>query len=171
MDFTKASKDLLVELFNLANPDLSVPAAAVTFGAVSVNAGANSATHNSAITMTAVNGSGYTGVANLTYNRLDIDTDVVATGSASFDKGSATQVSDIVALLNTRFAINLVDGTDYTDAALPAFTGDVPDESHTFTLTILAGSQVFQGSVVITVVAGDVDLAGRNTEMDGFTFP
>ena len=125
------------------------------------------------ITMTAVPGSGYKGAANLTFQRLTIDTDVVAKGTATddeFDKGSATQISDIVALLNTRFSVNLVAGTDYTDGALPAFDGTEPNETKTFTLTILAGSLVYKGSVVLTVKAGDVDLAGRTTGLDGFTY-
>ncbi|MDH2154206.1 hypothetical protein [Stenotrophomonas sp. GD03657] len=173
MDFTKAGKDLLVELFNTANPTLNVPVAAVTFNAPAANDGADAATRDTKITMTAVPGSGYKGAANLTFQRLAIDTDVVAKGTATddeFDKGSATQISDIVALLNTRFSVNLVAGTDYTDGALPAFDGTEPNETKTFTLTILAGSLVYKGSVVLTVKAGDVDLAGRTTGLDGFAY-
>jgi hypothetical protein len=172
MDYTKTAKALLMELFNTANPGMNMPEAAATLGAPGVNAGSDSATRNTALTLTAVGGSGYTGSLGLTYNRLHIDTGVVSTGSATFAKTSGlVTISDVVALLNTRFSINLVKDEDYTDGSLPTFTGDVPDESHTFTLTILADSLVYRGSVVITLTAGDVDLTSQNGQLDGFTYP
>lgn len=170
MDFTQAGKDLLVELFNAANPGLNVPSAAVTFAAPGDNEGDDAATRDTAIVMSAVGGSGYVGNLELTYQRLDIDEDVVSLGSAEFDLGSAEQVSDIVALLNARFAINLVAGEDYVDAALPEFDGVEPDEVQTFTLNIRSQSLVYKGSVEISVRAGDVDLAGREGALDGFAY-
>lgn len=173
MDFTKLGKALLVELFNLANPGLNVPAAAVTFNNPSANAGADAATRDTAITMTAVPGSGYKGAANLTYQRLHLKTDIADKGDPSdivFDATGMVNQADIVAQLNARFSINLVAGQDYVDAAIPAFPGVEPNETQDVVIAAMSGSLVYKGTLTVTLTAGDVDLAGRTGGMDGFSY-
>lgn len=170
MDLNKTGAAILVEQYNIDNPSVNLPAPAVTFNAPVANNGPDSAQRDTKITMSAVPGSGYTGSVNLTYPRLDIETDIVdaADRPVTFDEGEATRVAGIVAEFNTRFRVNLVAGTDYTDADLPEFDG-TPNETKTFTLTMLASSLIYKGDIVITVALGDIDLqdATSATQMSG----
>lgn len=173
MDLNKTGAAILVDQINLDNAGISIPASAFTFNAPAANDGPDSATHDTKITMSSVPGSGYTNSVNVTYDRLHINTDIVATGSAVFDKGAATRVADIVAMLNTRFGINLIEDVDFADADLPTFDGEEPGEVKTFSLAMLPGSSlIYKGSVTISVDAGDLDIQDlvTNTSLSGPTF-
>ncbi len=151
MDYTKTADEVLVALINAKNPPRNFTVAQLTFGAVTSKGG--KATE---ITATSVPGSGYTGSKLFTYGRLNL-ADVIATGSEVVELEDKTLLSEVVAVLNTRFSLNLVAGTDYTDGALPTFTG-TPGEEQEVTLAILPGSKLFIGSATLVVTNSEVAL-------------
>lgn len=164
MDYTKTGPEILVAQFNIDNPTFSLTTADVTFGEAGVNGLGDSGIRDTSVLMTAVAGSGYKGALTLTYNRLNLATLVSET---SYQVGTSTHVSDIVALINAAQSLNLIAGVDYTDADLPAFNGGDPQETKTFTLEALASSKIYKGSVTITLTAGEIDLSEANGQLSG----
>lgn len=168
-DLTKAPAQIIVDMINGDNTSAGLTTADLTLGSPVDISGSN-AVRNTELLVQGKAGGRYGGQVYIRYNRVNI-AQVLATGSAAFLKGSATQVSEVVAALNARFGVNLIAGTDYDDEALPTFTG-LPGEEHTFVLTIKPGSLVFIGSTTVTVKIDTIDLATVITieDLSGLTY-
>lgn len=166
-DFTKSANEILIDLINTTNSTALVPAS-VTFGPVAPTVSGNK---NTGVKITAVNGSGYKGERDLTYDRVDIAT-VPGSRSTTFQKGDALKISDLIPEINTAYGLNLT-ADDYVDADLPVFAGTDPAEVHTVNLVAKAGSYIFTGTLELTVDGNDVDLATiiTITELDGLHYP
>ncbi len=166
-DFTLTPLQILVALINATNAT-SLTTSDITFGAVSV---LTEETKNTAVTITAVANSGYTGTRDLTYDRIDF-ADVPGSRSKEFVKGSATHVVDLIPAINAAYQLNLQVG-DYVNSLLPTFDGLVPHDMKPFNLTAAAGSYIFIGEIELTLDGNDVDLADliTTTELEGLSYP
>ena len=173
-DFTKSAQQIIIDLVNNDNTLALVPAS-VTFGVPTAATVGGSIVRDTDLTLTAVEGSGYTGSATIHYNRVDLSV-VPGTRSTTFPKGDATHVSDLLPEINAAYGINMSNTADaqhpdFVEAALPTFTG-TPNEEHTFQFTADANSLVWENSVTLTVHADDIPLstAITNATLNGLTY-
>jgi len=81
------------------------------------------------------------------------------------------KLSDAVADFNVKFATDLTAGRDYTDRDLEEFTG-APGEEREELVTILATSEKYIGTVLLTIKSATVDLAAVivNNVLPGLTY-
>ena len=172
-DFTKAAAQIIIDLVNNDNT-LALVVASVTMGAPTAAVLGGSITRDTDLTLTAVEGSGYTGSATIHYNRVDLST-VPGSRSTVFPKGDAVNISDLLAEINAAYGINMSNTDalhhDFVDGALPTFTG-TPNEQHTFQFTADANSLVWENSVTLTVHANDIALSDAitNATLNGLTY-
>lgn len=166
-DFTKMPLQILCDLINSANATALVPAD-ITFSAPAVQASGN---RNTGVTITAVNGRGYKGFRDLTYDRVDLAT-VPGSRSNEFNLGSAVTAHDLLPAINAMYGINL-QAEDVENDTLPVFNGTDPLEKEPFTLRAKAGSYIFRGSLLLSIDGNDVDLANiiTVTELNGLSYP
>lgn len=153
IDFTKTDVEILSALLNARVPGLTLIPTLLTHGVPEVNSTNN---RNTKITITGVANSGYTGTATPEYNRVALSV-VPGVRDIVFPKGDAVNISELIPEINARFSINLT-ANDYTDGPLPALTGSANEEVE-FTLTAKAGSLIYNGSVVLKIAGGELDLA------------
>jgi hypothetical protein len=127
---------------------------------------------NTAVTLTAIIGQGYTGTVNIDYNRLDIQADVFAVlapaGATLVNAAFATN-ADLLAPLNAAYNLNL-QPSDLETPAAAIDTSALPME---VTLNIALTSLTYLGNLVVTITAPQVALASviTDTSMDGLTGP
>ena len=166
-DFTKDPKQIVLDLINNDNTS-SLTLDLLDFGLPTVTTGASPA-RDTTLTLTAKTGSGYTGSQTVLYNRVDLAT-IPGARSTVFQKGDATQISQLIPEINTAYSINLT-AADYVDGALPTFTG-APNEQHDFQVVASEDSYVYKNSVTLTVKADDIPLSSviTNTTLNGLTY-
>jgi len=161
-NLTLAPKEVLCALINRNNTaqGAALTPELVDFGLPTQSAGAK----NTDITVTAKVGSGYTGAEVINYDRVHLQTDVVNAYVASaagrdvvFAVGNAVKISDMIAEINSRLAINLTPD-DYVDATLPEFTG-VANEELDVQVTAKADSLCYRGSFTFKLKAEDIPLS------------
>lgn len=154
LDFTKAPEQIVLDQINNDNSS-ALTLTQVSFGLPTAATGTSPA-RDTDCTVSSIANEGYSGSVVVHYNRVDIST-VPGSRSKIFPKGSAVNISDLVPQINAAYQINLTSA-DYTDAALPTFTGE-PNEEHDFQLTISSDSLPFKNSVTLTVKANDIPLS------------
>ena len=168
-DFTRPSKQVVLDLINADN------AAALTLSVIDLGlpvAAIEGAPRNTSITVTAKAGSGYSGSQTLNYNRLQLS--VFAAGKdLTFSVGNATTLNDLIDEINALLGINLVEGDDFADVAIPPFQGGIPNETVQVTLTATAESPAYLGSLQINVRSEDLALTDvlTVTDLDGLNAP
>lgn len=173
-DLTKAPVQIILDMINEANAGASLTSADVSFGLPTDISGSNPQ-RNTELAVTAVNGGAYGGSANIRYNRIAMADILTAGGGVgltnSFLRGTHTLISQVIADFNSRFNTNMVAGEDYADGPLPTFE-EIPGEQHTFTVTALAGSLIYIGSMQLIVRMDTVDLGSVITveDLDGLTY-
>ncbi|WJJ54982.1 hypothetical protein [Xanthomonas phage RTH11] len=169
LDFTKAPKQILLDLINAENSStLTSPLtdAQVTFAVPAVEDGAK----NTSLELSSVVGGPYLGQRSVYYDRLDLAA-VLALKSARFEKtDEVTTVAHVIAAINARYKINLTSD-DFTATEFPTWEL-VPNEEHTVTLTAKAGSLIFIGTGVVTLYLPQVALADAipNNTLSGLTY-
>lgn len=162
MSTTKTSLQLVFDLFNRSNPTLPTPLSATNVSLTSPIANTSGiTTRNTAITINAIAGHGYTGSTTAYYDRVSL-ADVVGAGSTQFPLGSQVSSSDLLAAFNAAFGTNL-DTTDIVVENLPApdGTGKI-----TYNLTANPTSMAFISQVTLTLVPVVLDLATAVTVTD-----
>lgn len=168
-DLTQTGETLILAMVNAANPtpvNGPVSTSNVTFGTPTVISGLE----NTSITLT---GSGaYAGTQTFAYNRLDIQTDVMsilAPSGATLANASFATVADLIAPLNTAYALGLV--TD--DIANGSDAVTLTNGAGSASITMATGSLKFIGelSVAITQAQANLATAVTTTELDGLTPP
>ncbi len=164
-DFTKAPEQILIDQINEDNTTTFTPAL-LEFGVPATDAGAK----NTKVVITAAVGSGYTGTRDIFYNRVDLAT-VPGARSTIFQVGNADQLSELVPEINTAYGINLTTD-DFTEAAIPAFPGQMPHETQTIDLVAKATSLIWRGQVTLTLNANDIALSAAipTNELNGLTY-
>lgn len=165
-DFTKSDVQIIVDLINERNPGLALATDLVTFGLPTLNA---TDSRNTKVTVTAVDGSGYKNFKDLLYNRVDMSV-IPGARSIEFPKGDAVRISNLIPEINAAFGLNLTTN-DYVDADLPLFTGE-PNEKLDFQLAANADSLIYIGSMILKIIAEDLDLAVviANPILDGLVY-
>lgn len=153
-DLTQPGKTLLYSLINVANPGLvngSLSDANVTVSAPAILSGDPSG-KNTKVTLTSIADAGYTGTADVTYNRLDIQVDVsdhVAPNGLSIEDDPDTAyatVADLLPAINTALTMNL-QSADITNGTDP-ITGTYPKAA---SVTVVTTSLAFIGSLAVTI--------------------
>lgn len=152
-DFTKEDKQIIIDLVNAKVPGLALTPELVTFGLPTVQA-VNG--RNTKLTITAVPGSGYKNFKDLEYNRVDLAV-IPGARSKEFPAGDAELISELIPEINAAYGLNL-SANDFVDGPLPVFVGE-PNEKKDFVLTANADSLVYRGTLTLTLVAEDLDLA------------
>lgn len=131
-------------------------------------------TKNSAITVTALPGSGYTGSDELEYNRLDIAAyaDIYFEDGLKIQLGDAGSVIDLLDEINTALGTGLAEGVDIADQEIPAWEG-IPNEVKVIDVAVLATSLVYTGTLQFSVDANDIPLSSVITTkvLSGLNLP
>lgn len=134
-DFTKSPQQIIVDMLNAANGTFLKPEQLI-FGIPQVNNDPG-AKRNTKLVISGVAEQGVEGSIEIQYNRVHIDT-VPGVRSRTFERGARKDLSELVPLINGRYAINLT-AEEYIDAPLPAtLVGELP---------MLATSLVFTGTL------------------------
>ncbi|MNV72522.1 hypothetical protein D3C71_1656190 [compost metagenome] len=126
------------------------------------------------MTVTALEGSGYSGQVILGYNRLDVQGFLFGE-TLSLPIGDAENFSDLMGEINLKLRTNItVD--DYIDGSIVAFAGDwegIPNETKLITIQMNPDSPVFIGSLTLTLTADDIPLSSVITKpvMEGLNYP
>lgn len=145
-DLTQSGPTLVFDLINSANPDL--PNGPLSPSNTSLGTPtATGLTPNTSITISAINGEGYTGAEDVSYNRIDIGAMFSSWGvTATLDNAASfTNASDLLPALNSQYHLDL-QASDIDDAAIGA--GSYP---FNYTLMISAGSLTYIGELVVTL--------------------
>ncbi len=169
-DLTKAPNQVIIDLINADNAPLALTPELVTFGLPTAATGENPA-KNTELTVSAAEGSGYSGSVVITYNRVALGTiPTIAAAPAEFQLGNAQTLKDLIPEFNAKYGVNLTDD-DYVDAPIPAFTGEL-NEEHTVQLVAKADSLIYIGSVDIVIKGEDIALASvlTNTALNGLVY-
>lgn len=154
----------LLQLVNTAN-SRNYTLAQVQFGAPAVIDGATAGQDNTTVTVTGIEGAGYTGSKALTYKRLDLATQFA--GHSLISKGPETAgtlqevLDDIFAQTGVR-----IEPEDLSNAA------DVDFTQASVTLTAKAGSLKWIGSVEVATSTDfrDVSAEITVTSLPGFEY-
>lgn len=169
-DFTKAPDQIVVDLINHSNPGAALTPALLNFGIPTLATG-ETPPRNSELELTAAVGSGYKGAVSVQYDRLNLQGFVAAGATLELPIGNATRFSDLIPEINAALGINLT-ANDYNDGDLPEFEG-TPNEVQEATLIVNADSLVYLGSLVINLIAEDIELSAviTNLVLEGLNYP
>jgi hypothetical protein len=146
LDFTQAPAAILLQQINYDN-NSSITQAVIAFGVPSANA--TGAARNTSVTISAVQGSNFTGTVDWQYNRIDISIVPGVRSTLIQMPAGAVNISDLIPNINAAYGINL-SAADIVDGLLPVFTG-LPNEEHPFTLVMAADSLVYNNQVTLAV--------------------
>lgn len=163
-DFTKSPFQIVLDLINEQN-GTALPTSAVSFG---VPALTGTDEIETALTASAMTGSGYKGSKAFTYNRVPLSF-MEANEPDLIVETVVASAHGLIPFLNTTFGINLtVD--DIEDTVIPA---QAPDVNTEITLVAKAGSLVFAGSQALTFTLPLVELGSVLTVsvLDGLYAP
>lgn len=167
MSTFKPHPQLLIDLINAAN-SAAVPYSAVTLSGPVVNEDVEIA-GDTLVTMSAVQGSGYTGEVTASYSRLDFQ-----------------QLFAIADIQTLAISTNVESTHDMVDAirnayGLSLFAADIVDEPITYleggtaqvTLTAAADSYLFSGSIEVAIspVAAELASIFTVTVLNGLNYP
>lgn len=158
-NLNKPSKDLLLELINIAN-GTSFVMADLDFAAPVV--AADDAPANTLMTVTATETNAFQGVKLFHYNRLDLGLMYNGLILELEDSEAITTVMDVVAILNQRYQ-TAISTDDVVDGPITKQS----DGSTPVTITAKAGSFVYQGSVTWQLV-GTATPPESDVVYDGF---
>lgn len=172
-DFTKAPKDIVVDLINHDNVGANLTPELLTFGLPTLATG-ETPPANTDLEVTAAEGSGYVGSVVVQYNRLQLQDFVTArgiTGGLRLPVGDATMFADLIPEINLALGINLTP-EDYVDGEIGEWAGE-PNETKEITIPVNADSLVFLGSLTLTLEAEDIPLNSviTTTLLSGLNLP
>ena len=170
-DLTQSGENLVLGMVNAANTDLPngpLSSSNVTLGAPT----ATGASPNTSVEFSAIASHGYTGSVTCTYDRLDISADVfsvLAPGGATLVDASYATIADLLAPLNTAYAINLQAGDISNGATALSLTED----AGTATIEIASTCLTYTGSLVVTITQPQLALSSviTTTALTGLTAP
>lgn len=169
-DYSKRPQAIILDLIKDFNPAAaSLTEELLSWGLPTIHAG--ELPRNTDLTITAAEGSGYSGEVTLNYNRVNLGA-FPGADAISLPIGNASNVSELLGELNAALGVNIEPG-DIVDGEIPAFPGEAPNETVQVTLTFSADNLVFQGSYTFTVEANDIPLNTviTTTELDGLEVP
>lgn len=165
-DLTQTGKNLVFGLINNANPGLvngALDTTNVTLGNPSALNG-DASGKNTKVTVTAIAGQGYTGTADVKYNRLNLQTDVadlILGGAFSLVDADYATVADLLTAINAALGLTL-QAADLSNAAT-AISGTYPK---TATVTVATTHLALFGSLTVTITEPQLDLATEVTVLD-----
>lgn len=167
-DFTKKPLEILVDLIDLTN-SISLTTSDLIVGPVAaLPAGGNK---NTAVTIYAAPGSRYTGLRDLTYDRVNLSA-IPRGRSTEFENTDAIFISQLIPTINEAFSINL-QPEDYINEPLPSFSGTTYYPERKFYLKAAPQSYVWHGSVELTLKGNKQDVRSLLgvTLLSGFSLP
>ena len=166
-DYTLTANEIILDLINQSqSPAGTLTADQVVFGAASVNATNPGVNGNTSLVVTGNVAGGFKGDVTVTYNRVAA-ADIPGARQTAFEKGAATQISDLLPAINARYGVNIA-AADIVDAALPAVT----DDPVAFNLAFQPGALVFVGTLALEVTpdAAELDTVITTTILDGLEY-
>lgn len=153
-DFTKMPLEIVTDLIDLTNDIGLIEPTDITFGPVSELLNAS---RNTSVTIYATPGSRYTGLRDLTYNRVDMS-DIPRGRSTEFDNKEAQYISQLIPDINTAYSINL-QPEDYINEPLPSVPVNTQYYSgRLFTLKAAPDSYVWRGKLNLSLKGNKFDL-------------
>lgn len=171
-DFSKLPQEIVFDLINEQNGttlnntlvELGLPTVTTTAGAP----------YNTDMTVSALEGSGYSGQVILGYNRLDVQGFMFGV-TLELPVGNAVKFSDLMAEINLKMRTNIT-ADDYVDGDIVESAGEwegLPNETKQITIQMNPDSPVFIGSLTLTLAAEDIPLAQVITKpiMEGLNYP
>ena len=171
-DFSKLPVQIVFDLINEQNNthldpslvELGLPTVTTTAGAL----------YNSDITVTAIEGSGYSGSVVLGYNRLDVQGFLFGE-TLLLAVGDAENFSDLIPEINLKLRTNIT-ADDYIEGSILEAGGEwegLPNETKQITIQMNPDSLVFIGSLTLTLHAEDIPLDSilLTISMDGLNYP
>lgn len=161
IDVSKSPLENLVAQVVADNSGLSLTAAQVTAGNPSVFAGDP---QNTQVTLTAVNGQGWTGSKLFKYTRLSLDSGVAVPVTSV-----VVEEADNQAAVETKVATAL--GLRKDQITFSAYSAATEGAAGSLTLAIVANSLLYVGAnKTVELTIAPEDLAGiTNDELTGFT--
>lgn len=171
-DFSKLPQEIVFDLINEQN-GTTLDNTLVELGLPTVTTKPGAA-YNTDMTVTAIEGSGYTGSVVLGYNRLDVQGFLFGE-TLQLPLGDAVNVKDLMVEINLKLRTNITDN-DYIDAVLSEEIGEwegLPNETKQLVIQMHPDSPVFIGSLTLTLAAEDIPLSSVITkpEMEGLNYP
>ena len=112
---------------------------------------------HTALTVTAIPGSGYSGTVEVEYDRLAISdfVDLYYPDGLTLQLGNAATLIDFLPEINTALGTAMVEGVDLEDEAIAAWEG-IPNETLTADFAILPTSLVYTGTLTFTIDGKDL---------------
>ncbi|WP_144106595.1 hypothetical protein [Paraburkholderia sp. BCC1886] len=161
LDFTQTGQTILLAQILNDNPDCGLSAANCVFTYPIPNPDAVADGYDTLIRIDPIQGEGFFESFIYKYNKIDLAS-VFEGATTSFDKGSAVQLSDLIATINESATINLAAPVladpannikaapgDFNDLKLPQPTG--PGVPVNFILTAAPMSFIYKGDVILTL--------------------
>lgn len=171
-DFKKTPVEIVFDLINEQN-NTHLDPSLVELGLPTVTT-ASGATYNTDVTVTAIEGSGYSGSVVLGYNRLDVQGFLFGE-ALTLAVGNAENFSDLMAEINLKLRTNITPA-DYIDGSILTNAGEwegLPNETKQITIQMNPDSLVFINSLTLTLHAEDIPLDSilLTISMDGLNYP
>lgn len=158
MDYTQPPEAILTDLINSTNGTALTPSL-LAFGAPYLPEAEDDAPRKTLLSVTAADGSPYTGTVVLEYDRIPLT--MLADGRGTvFFRGNATRVADLLPQINQRFGVQ-IGIADIIDLPLPPANED--GSATGFTLLASPTALVWQGSDTFMLQEGDVPENVRRT--------
>lgn len=159
MPIFKSSKLLVFDLINAANPQLPIkltPDNCRLEKITAVTPGPTNGQRNASVRVRGVQGQGFEDQLTLYYDRMALDRAIppVAAGKATyvrFKTYTATSIHKALTIISATYGVEL-NPWDVVDSSLPS--PNVPNYVNTVTMTALATSPAYRGSVVIRLFRG-----------------
>ena len=154
----------LLQLVNTAN-GRSYTLSQVQFGAPAVIDGAQAGQANTTITISGIEGAGYTGSKALTYKRLDLGTQFTGHSLSSQGPDTAGTLQEVLDDIFAQTGVR-IEPEDLSNGSAVDFT------QPTITLTAAVGSLKWLGSVTVatSVDFRDVSSEITTTDLNGFEY-
>lgn len=164
----KPSVDLIIDLINVAN-STSLNNTKISFEAPSVLTD-DPNNHNTGVKVVAIQGSGYIGDVDVTYNRLDIGL-LFKNIALNLDVTSPTTTADLLPKLNSKYGLGLTID-DIEDNAVD-MSGSGP---HSHVIVMKTTSLAYIGQVTTTIgpdpeVGERLDTVILQTNLNGLLYP
>jgi len=151
MDYAQPPEAIITDLINNSNGTTFV-SSHLAFGSPFLPSEDDGAPRNTLLSVTAADGSPFTGTVVLEYNRLPFSY-LVDGHAAAFFRGDAERVSDLLPQINARYGVQ-IGIADIIDAPLAE-----PNEDETpvaFTLVASPSALVWQGEQTFMLLDGEV---------------
>lgn len=174
-DLTQHGEALIYAMINTANPSPTNGAASGTNTTIGAPTALTSdpSGKNTSVVLTAISGQGYTGTETFYYDRLDIQTQVMAvkapSGATLVNKLTYNTIADILVDLNAAYGLDIL-AADLSNSTASAVVNTYPGS---LTLDIAATCLTYTGTLTVAITDPAIAVASvlSTTVMTGLIAP